>query len=167
MPALISSRLLSFCGMREKLGNRRCPLLSKKERYISRSSFTPYFFFGSLMVSFVPFFSGGKQKAPVPQWDGGSVVPPKLPGARPDRFRPLTRAGRRRLFRGEAPGRLSGASGGATSQHSRCAPAAVALSERLQRRFFPIKAFDLISIGEKRMLVKSFSAVHRRTDSSA
>ena len=41
MPLLISSRLASFWGIREKLGRRRCPLVSKKCRNISRSSFTP------------------------------------------------------------------------------------------------------------------------------
>ena len=32
IPALIRSSDFSFCGIREKLGSRRCPLLSKKER---------------------------------------------------------------------------------------------------------------------------------------
>ena len=41
MPLLISSRLLSFLGTSGKLPRRRCPLLSKKERYFSRSSFKP------------------------------------------------------------------------------------------------------------------------------
>ena len=39
MPALMSSTDLSFCGTREKLDKRRCPLLSKKVRNFSRSSF--------------------------------------------------------------------------------------------------------------------------------
>ena len=39
---LIKRRDASFCGIREKLGRRRCSLLSKKLRNISRSSFTPY-----------------------------------------------------------------------------------------------------------------------------
>ena len=39
MPELISSSDGSFCGMSEKLGKRRCPLVSKNFRYISRSSF--------------------------------------------------------------------------------------------------------------------------------
>ena len=43
MPALISSREGSFFGIREKLGRRRCPLVSKNLRYISRSSFSPNF----------------------------------------------------------------------------------------------------------------------------
>ena len=41
MPELMSSRLASFWGIREKLGRRRCPLVSKKDRNISRSSFKP------------------------------------------------------------------------------------------------------------------------------
>ena len=41
MPELISSRDASFWGIREKLGSRRCPLVSKNLRNISRSSFSP------------------------------------------------------------------------------------------------------------------------------
>ena len=44
MPELISSKLLSLWGTREKLFIARCPLLSKNSRNILRSSFTPYFF---------------------------------------------------------------------------------------------------------------------------
>ena len=44
IPALISRRLFSPCGTREKLFITRCPLLSIKSRNILRSSFTPYFF---------------------------------------------------------------------------------------------------------------------------
>jgi hypothetical protein len=43
MPELIIKRLASFCGMSEKLGRRRWPLVSKKLRNISLSWFTPYF----------------------------------------------------------------------------------------------------------------------------
>ena len=41
MPLLISSRLGSFFGTSGKLSRRRWPLLSKKLRYFSRSSFKP------------------------------------------------------------------------------------------------------------------------------
>ena len=41
MPALMSSREGSFCGIREKLGRRRWPLVSKKVRNISLNSFNP------------------------------------------------------------------------------------------------------------------------------
>ena len=41
MPALMSRMDLSFCGIREKLGRRRWPLLSKKRRNISLSSLRP------------------------------------------------------------------------------------------------------------------------------
>ena len=39
MPALMSRMDLSFCGISEKLGSRRWPLVSKNFRYFSRSSF--------------------------------------------------------------------------------------------------------------------------------
>lgn len=39
IPELISSRLLSPWGTSEKLGSRRWPLLSKKDRYFSLKSF--------------------------------------------------------------------------------------------------------------------------------
>ena len=41
MPELMSRRDASFWGIREKLGRRRWPLLSKNFRNISRSSFRP------------------------------------------------------------------------------------------------------------------------------
>jgi len=41
MPLLMSSREASFWGMREKLGRRRCPFVSKNFRNISRSSLRP------------------------------------------------------------------------------------------------------------------------------
>ncbi len=41
MPLLMSSREASSWGTREKLGRRRCSLLSKKARNISRNSFSP------------------------------------------------------------------------------------------------------------------------------
>ena len=51
MPELISSRDASFWGIREKLGRRRWPLLSKKLRNISRSWFTPYFLGSIVMIT--------------------------------------------------------------------------------------------------------------------
>jgi len=50
---LISSKDLSPCGTKGKLFRRKCPLLSKKERYISRSSFSPVHFI--VFVSFLDF----------------------------------------------------------------------------------------------------------------
>ena len=44
MPELMSRRLLSPWGIRLALGMRVWPLLSKKERYFSRSSFKPVHF---------------------------------------------------------------------------------------------------------------------------
>src|SRR5699024_6181726 len=41
-PELISNKLLSLCGTREKLFKARCPLLSKNSRNIFLSWFTPY-----------------------------------------------------------------------------------------------------------------------------
>src|SRR5699024_12435548 len=41
MPELISRRLLSPFGTSGKLPRRRCPLLSKNERYFSRKSLSP------------------------------------------------------------------------------------------------------------------------------
>ena len=41
MPELMSSNDASFWGIREKLGRRRWPLVSKNRRNISRSSFSP------------------------------------------------------------------------------------------------------------------------------
>ena len=40
-PELIRNKLLSLIGMSGKLGRRRCPLVSKNLRYISRSSLRP------------------------------------------------------------------------------------------------------------------------------
>src|SRR5699024_5356462 len=42
IPELMSSKLLSLWGTREKLFMARCPLLSKNSRNIFLSSFTPY-----------------------------------------------------------------------------------------------------------------------------
>ena len=72
MPELMSSRDLSFCGIREKLGRRKCPLLSKNDRYFSRNSLRPVHF-----IIRSPSF-GTKIKSPVHLWDGSSVVPPNL-----------------------------------------------------------------------------------------
>ena len=55
MPLLMSSREASFWGIREKLGRRRCPLLSKKDRNISLSSFRPKGL-GSRMVVYLQYF---------------------------------------------------------------------------------------------------------------
>ena len=44
IPELISSRLLSPFGTREKLGSRRWPFDSKNWRYFSRNSFNPVHF---------------------------------------------------------------------------------------------------------------------------
>ena len=41
MPELMSSRLLSPWGISEKLGRRRCCLLSKYSKNFSRNSFNP------------------------------------------------------------------------------------------------------------------------------
>ena len=41
MPELISKRLLSPLGTKEKLFSRKCPFDSKKDRYFSRISFNP------------------------------------------------------------------------------------------------------------------------------
>jgi hypothetical protein len=40
IPEFMSKRLLSFCGISEKLGSLKCPLLSKNERYFSLNSFS-------------------------------------------------------------------------------------------------------------------------------
>ena len=51
MPELINKRLLSLLGTRGKLSKRRCPLLSKKERYFSRSSFRPVHSIGFILLT--------------------------------------------------------------------------------------------------------------------
>ena len=53
MPLLMSSRDASFWGIREKLGSRRCSLVSKNFRNISRSSFNPKGF-GSRIINYLP-----------------------------------------------------------------------------------------------------------------
>src|SRR5699024_282391 len=50
IPELISRRLLSFWGISEKLGSRKCPLLSKNSKYISRKSFNPVHSIGSILL---------------------------------------------------------------------------------------------------------------------
>lgn len=51
IPELISSKDLSFCGISEKLGSRKWPLLSKNARYFSLNSFSPV----HCIVNFRPF----------------------------------------------------------------------------------------------------------------
>ena len=65
MPELMRRRDLSPFGTSEKLGRRKCPLLSKKLRYFSLSSFNPVHCIRS--VSFL------KMKIPPPQH--GTEVP--------------------------------------------------------------------------------------------
>jgi len=81
MPLLISSRLGSFFGTSGKLSRRRWPLLSKKLRYFSRSSFKPVHCIGFLSsivlgvctsVFMMLWQRGGqaqKQKQPHPKRD--------------------------------------------------------------------------------------------------
>lgn len=59
MPLFIKSRLLSFCGTREKLGSLRCPLLSKNFKNLSRISLRP-----NCSMLLTSFCSGAGFRAP-------------------------------------------------------------------------------------------------------